>query len=253
MKFGVVLSGGAVRGLAHIGVLKALEENGIYPKYISGASAGAIIGVFYGAGYSPREMEEIALKTNVFEYIKPNIPPNKALFSLEKLDRFLEKYISEKDLSQLKKKVFICATNLNLGFPEYFSKGDIFTLLSASSALPFIFSPVKIGDYTYVDGGITNNLPVEPLVNLADFKIGIDVNPLGVEKDLNNSVKILMRSFFLSIRSNVDVRKSYCDIFIQPEPLLDVGLFSTWKMKEAIEIGYRYTKEVLKNYPNLKG
>ncbi len=251
MKFGVVLSGGAVRGLAHIGVLKALEEKGIYPQYISGSSAGAIIGVFYGAGYSPKELEDIALKTNVLEYIKPNIPPNRALFSLEKMDLFINKYISKKDLSELEKKVFVCATNLNLGFPEYFSKGNISTLLSASSALPFIFSPVEIGDYTYVDGGITNNLPVEPITSLADFKIGVDVNPLGAEMDLNNPIKILIRSFFLSIRSNVDVRKSYCDIFIQPEPLLNIGLFSTWKMKEAIEIGYSYTKQVLKKYPNL--
>ena len=252
MNFGIVLSGGAVRGLAHIGVLKALEENGIYPRYISGSSAGAIIGTFYAAGYSPNEMEQIALKTNIFDYIKPNIPPSKALFSLEKLDSFIDRYISKKDLSKLEKTIYICATNLDLGFPEYFSKGDITTLLAASSALPFIFSPVKIGKYTYVDGGITNNLPVEPLINITDIKIGVDVNPLGIEKDLNNPVKILMRSFFLSIRSNVEVRKSFCNIFIQPEPLLNIGLFSTWKMKEAIDIGYRYTKEILKMFPNLK-
>ncbi len=248
MKFGLVLSGGAVRGMAHIGVIKALEEYGIYPEYISGASAGAIIGVFYASGYSPKEMEDIALKTNVFDYIKPNIPPINSLFSLEKLDKFLEKYISEKDISLLRKKTFICVTNLNKGFPEYFSKGSISLLLSATSALPFIFPPVKIGKDTYVDGGITNNLPVEPIINKADIKIGVDVNPLGKEEEINNPVKILIRSFFLSIRANVDVRRKYCDIFIQPEELTRVGLFSTWKMKEAIDIGYHYTVNLLKRY-----
>ncbi len=248
MNFGVVLSGGAVRGLAHIGALRALEEKGIYPSAISGASAGAIIGVFYAEGYSPKEMEEIALKTNLFEYIKPAIPPSQALFSLEKLDKFLEKYISKKDLSQLERKMFVCVTNLNKGFPEYFSSGDIYTLLMATSALPFVFRPVEMNGYTYIDGGITNNLPVEPLMNISDFKIGIEVNPLGEEKDFKNPVKLLLRSLFLAIRSNVDVRKRYCDLFIQPEDLKNIGLFSTWKMKEAIEIGYRYTKEVLHRY-----
>jgi NTE family protein len=248
MKFGIVLSGGAVRGLAHIGVLKALEEHGVYPTVISGASAGAIIGVFYADGYSPGELEEIALKTNIFDYIKPSFPPGQALFSLEKLDKFLDKYISKKDLSQLEKKMFVCVTNLNKGFPEYFSSGDIYTLLMATSALPFVFKPVEIKGFTYIDGGITNNLPVEPIVNTADFKIGVDVNPMGEETDLKNPVKILIRSLFLAIRSNVDVRKKYCDIFIQPEPLIDIGLFSTWKMKEAIDIGYRYTKDILRRY-----
>ncbi len=142
MKIGIVLSGGAVRGLAHIGVLKALWEYGIYPSCVSGVSAGALIGVFYADGYTPSQIEEIALKINIFDYIKPYIPPGRALFSIENLDIFLGKYISKGDLSLLEKKIFITATNLNKGFPEYFSKGDISILLKATSALPFVFEPV---------------------------------------------------------------------------------------------------------------
>ena len=248
MKFGIVLSGGAVRGAAHIGVLKALHENGIYPGYISGSSAGSIIGAFYSAGYSPEEMEKIALKTNIMDYLKPAIPSVSALFSLENLEKFLDKYIDEKDVSNLKKKLFICATNLNRGFPEYFSNGDLSTLLMASSALPFLFKPVEINGNLYVDGGIMNNLPVEPIIDKVDFRICVEVNPLGEEENLKNPVSILMRSFFLAIRSNVDVRKRYCDLFIQPEELRKIGLFSTWKIKEAIDIGYSFTKNVLRRY-----
>ncbi|WP_456402615.1 patatin-like phospholipase family protein [Persephonella sp.] len=244
MSVGIALSGGAVRGAAHIGVLKALEDRGIYPEVISGSSAGSIVGAFYASGYSPSEMEEIALKTKFFSYLKPELSFS-ALFSLEKLERFIEKYIGKKNINELEKKFFVCATNLNKGVPEYISDGDLFLWISASSSLPFVFKPVEINGFTYIDGGIMDNLPVEPLQNLSDFIIGVDVNPLGVENKLNNAFSILIRSFYLAFRSNVELRKKMCDLFIQPDKLKDVGLFSAWKIKEAIDIGYNYTKEIL--------
>ncbi len=245
--YGIALSGGAVRGAAHIGVLKALEEYGIFPSVISGSSAGSIIGCFYAAGYSPVELEEIILDTNILSYLKPAMNLT-ALFSLEGLEKLIQQYIKVSDISQLEKKLYVCATNLNLGIPEYFDKGNIYEIISASSALPFIFKPVKIGDYMYVDGGIMDNLPVEPLLKKSDFIIGSEVNPLGVEKSFNNPINILLRSFFLAVRANVEARKKYCNLFLQPPELRQIGLFSTWKIKDAINIGYRYTKAVLREY-----
>jgi len=245
-KVGLALSGGAVRGAAHIGVLKALKEFGIEPSVISGSSAGSIIAVFYAAGYSPEEIEEIAVKTNILSMLRPAFNFT-ALFSFEKMEDFFSKYIEEKDLSQLKKEIYVCATNLNTGTPVYFNKGDIFTVVSASCALPFIFKPVEIDNQLFIDGGIMDNLPVEPLLDKGDFIIGSEVNPLGEEKNLNNPFNILIRSFYLAIRSNVDVRKKYCHLFLQPPQLAQIGLFSTSKIQEAIDIGYEYTKNILKN------
>ncbi|WP_457643375.1 patatin-like phospholipase family protein [Persephonella sp.] len=243
-KIGLVLSGGAVRGAAHIGVLKALEESGMEPSFLSGSSAGSIVAVFYGAGYSAEELEKIALGTNMLSMVKPALNIS-ALFSLEKLEDFFSRYIGKKDLSELEKPVYVCATNLNLGTPEYFSKGDIHTVVSASCALPFIFKPVQIGEYIYIDGGVMDNLPVEPLLGQVEYLIGSEVNPLGEEKNLNNPFNILVRSFYLAVRSNVELRKRHCDLFLQPPELLKIGLFSTWKIKEAIDIGYRYAKKVI--------
>ncbi|SNZ02908.1 NTE family protein [Persephonella hydrogeniphila] len=243
-KFGIALSGGAVRGAAHIGVLKALKEFGIKPSIITGASAGSIIAVFYASGYDPVEMEEIILKTNVLSYIKPALNFS-SLFTLEKMEDFFDKYIDKKDLKELDTPVFVCATNLNLGVPEYFSTGNIHQIVSASCALPFIFRPVKIGDYLYIDGGVMDNLPVEPLIGEVDFIIGSEVNPLGKEENLSNPFSILLRSFYLAVRANVEARKKYCHLFIQPPELLKIGIFSTWKLKEAIDIGYRYTKKII--------
>ncbi|WP_457641182.1 patatin-like phospholipase family protein [Persephonella sp.] len=244
MSAGIALSGGAIRGAAHIGVLKALEEKGIKPNCISGSSAGSIVGAFYAAGYSPKEMESIALKTKFLSYMKPELSFS-ALFSLEKLENFLDRYIGKKDISQLEKTLYVCVTNLNKGVPEYKSEGDLFLWISASSALPFIFKPVEYGGNLYIDGGIMDNLPVEPLSKKTDFIIGVDVNPLGVEEKLNNAFSILIRSFYLAFRSNVEIRKRMCNIFIQPDGLVDVGLFSVWKIKDAIDIGYNYTKKLL--------
>ncbi|NPA16928.1 MAG: patatin-like phospholipase family protein [Aquificae bacterium] len=241
---GLVLSGGAVRGAAHIGVLKALEEADIRPEFLSGSSAGSIVSVFYGAGYSPDEIEKIVLETNILSLVKPAFNLT-ALFSLEKMEDFFSKYIGKKDLSELDRKVYVCATDLNAGRPVYFSEGDIFTVVSASCALPFLFKPVEIDGHLFIDGGVMDNLPVEPLLEEVDFIIGSEVNPMGEEKNLNNPFNILIRSFYLAIRSNVEARRKYCDIFLQPPELLQVGLFSTWKIKDAIEIGYRYAKRFI--------
>ncbi|WP_457626021.1 patatin-like phospholipase family protein [Persephonella sp.] len=243
-KVGIALSGGAVRGAAHIGVLKALKEFNIKPSILTGASAGSIIAVFYASGYQPEEMEKILLETNILSYIKPSFSFS-SLFTLEKMADFFDKYINTKNLEELDTPVFVCTTNLNLGVPEYFSSGEIHRIVSASCALPFIFQPVKIGDYLYIDGGVMDNLPVEPLIGEVDLIIGSEVNPLGEEKNLNNPFNILARSFYLAVRANVEARKKYCHLFIQPPQLIKIGIFSTWKIKEAIDIGYRYAKKLI--------
>ena len=246
MKIGIALSGGAVRGLAHIGVLKALEELDIKPDIVSGVSAGSIIGSFYCAGYSPKDMEEIALKTNLNSFILPSIS-KKALFSLDKLESFLEKYIGKINIEDLKIPLIIAATNLNKASVEYFQNGSLIKTVKASCSIPVMFKPVKIDKYFYVDGGVMNNLPVESLREKVDFAIGVEVNPfLEEEKDFNNIISIGIRSFYLAIRSNTETSKKLCDLVIQPIELFNIPLFATWKAKEAIEIGYTFTKELIK-------
>ncbi len=242
-KIGVVLSGGAVRGLAHIGVLKALEEKGIKPSVISGVSAGSIVGAFYCSGYSPDEMKEIALNTNFLQYVKPAIP-TKSFFYFNHFEKFLDKYLKNRNIEDLEIPFYICATNLNKGIPEYFDKGDLKKIVKASSSIPILFEPVKIGKNRYVDGGIMNNLPVEPIKNKADFIIGIDVNPLESEKEFGNIISISVRTLFLAFRANIEPRKNLCNLFIQPKELSKVGLYSIWKAEEAIEIGYETVKNM---------
>lgn len=246
MKVGLVLSGGAIRGLAHIGVLKALHEYGIRPSLLSGVSAGSIVGLFYCSGYSPKEMQDIAIKTNILEYIKPTFS-KRALFSIDSMEEFLRKYINCKDLSELEIPLYVCITNLNTASVEYLSTGSVVDVVKASCSLPVLFKPVKIGQYIYVDGGVMNNLPVEPLLGKVDYTIGVEVNPfLEEEREFSNMVSIGVRSFYLAVRSNIESRKPMCNLFIQPPELVNVPLFATNKKHEAIEIGYNYAKKVLK-------
>ncbi|MCX7760315.1 MAG: patatin-like phospholipase family protein [Hydrogenothermaceae bacterium] len=247
MRFGIVLSGGAVRGLAHIGVLKALEEHGIKPSVVSGVSAGSIIGLFYSAGYSPSDIEDLAIKTDFKSYVKPSFS-KEALFSIESMDTFLEKYIHYKDISELPKEFHVAITNLNTASVEYKNSGDIKKIVRASCSLPVLFRPVKIDKFYYIDGGVMNNLPVEPLVSKVDYIIGVDVNPfLPEEKDFSNLISIGIRSFDLAIKSNTESRKQFCNLFIQPPELTNIPLFAIWKKEDAIKIGYDYTKELLKS------
>jgi NTE family protein len=241
----IALSGGAVRGASHIGVLRALEEFGIKPNIVSGSSAGSIIAVFYSAGYSPKEMEEILLKTKYFDYIKIKFPKT-AFFSLEKLDKIFEKYISVKDISELQKKTYITIVNLKKGQPEYIDKGNIGLYVKASCALPVVFEPVYINGEPYIDGGIMDNLPVEPFLKYKDiYIIGSEVNPMPSNLKGFNIISLGILSFYLSMRANVEKNKKYCDLFIQPPDLAKIGLFNTKKIKDAIDIGYFYTKKLL--------
>ncbi len=243
-RIGIVLSGGAVRGFAHIGVLMALEEKGIIPQYVSGTSAGSIIGAFYCAGYTPSQLFEIAEEINFLAHIRPNIVPKKSLFKIVNLDKTLKKYIKQTNIEDLPKPFFVGISNLSDGVPEYWDKGDITTALLCSSSLPFFFEPVCVNGKLYVDGGLMNNLPVEPLIDKCDYIIGVEVNPLWKEKNLNNIVSISLRSFYLAIRSNIEVRKRYCNVFIQPPSLSKIGLFELWKWKEAVKIGYEFVKNI---------
>jgi len=243
---GISLSGGAFRGLAHIGMLMALDEHGINPQVVSGTSAGAIVGSFYAAGYSPYEMQQLAIKTNFIPYLKPTLPLQ-SLMTLEKLGDFIEKYIGKLDLSVLPKKLVVCATNLQQGCPEYFSKGELSLAVMASSALPFLFQPVTINDTLYIDGGVMNNLPVEPLLGKVDHIIGINVNPVGFEPRFTNLFSIMARSFVLAIRSNTEARIKLCDSYLMPSELVRIRLFYPGDTGETIKIGYNYTKKFLES------
>lgn len=239
MRIGIALSGGGSRGIAHIGILKALEEFGIHPAVISGSSAGAIIGALYAYGYKPDEIFEIVLRTKLFKILRPAFTKS-GLLTLEKTYDFFNTLLPTDSFDSLKIPMYICATNVKNGCSTFFSSGSLIRSVMASSAIPVIFSPVEIDDNHYIDGGITNNMPIDPLIGQCDKVIGMHCNPVDEEYGSGNMKALLERTFLLAINGNVENRKNNCDLFLEPYDLRKYGAFDFAKSKEIFDKGYEY-------------
>ena len=143
MKIGISLSGGGARGFAHIGVLKALEENDIFPDVIAGTSAGAIIGALYAAGKTPDEMLDFVRESSILKIFRVTLP-NKGLTSLDYLRERLEEVLPVDDFASLQKELYVAVTNLKSGELEIIHHGLLHETIMASSAIPLVFKPVEI-------------------------------------------------------------------------------------------------------------
>ncbi|OIP01455.1 MAG: hypothetical protein AUJ97_07055 [Bacteroidetes bacterium CG2_30_32_10] len=241
-KLGLVLSGGGARGFAHIGVLKALNEAGIYPDIISGVSAGSIVGAFYADGFSPDEILEIFSDHRFFNYMEL-IFPKRGLLKITGLLRVITQHLRSKTFEELKVPLIISATDLIEGKTVYFSEKDLPKAIIASSSIPVLFTPIEMNGSIYVDGGVLNNLPVEPIKTLCKILIGVHVNPTGKQLILKSLANVAERSFHLSIATNVKHNAAQCDFFIELKELSNYGVFDISKAKEMVEIGYQYTKK----------
>lgn len=245
--YGLVLSGGGVKGVAQIGAIKALEEFGIFPTYISGTSSGAIVGAFYAAGYDWKEMLSFFRSTNLFSF--QNYPLRKpGIIDSDRFSDVFKKIFSENSFEALKKNLFITTSDLIKNEMVCFHQGELIKPLLASAAFPGVFSPIKMNNSLYADGGITNNFPIEPLLAHCDKIIGIYVNPVKKIKpeDLKTSVSVMERAYSIS-RANISMRKfNKCDLVICPEELNHFGTFSISHIDEIFDIGYQETVNKLK-------
>jgi len=243
----LVLSGGAARGLAHIGVYKYLHERGIGIKAVSGSSAGAIVGAFIAAGYKPGEMVRIAKETKPYKVFRPNIPPKVSLFSNKPILEFFRKYLPGR-FEDLRIPLYVSETELNGGRNRIFYKGNLISSLTASSALPPFFEPVKIEGKFYNDGGFSNDLPVEPFRGCKCKKLCVDVTPVepNPEWEPKNFVEITFRSFLIAVRNHKKEKEKLCDIILKPE-LGDLGFINYLKVEEFVERGYRKAEKSLQN------
>jgi len=249
MKIGIAFSGGGSRGIAHAGILKGFQQFGIKPEIITGTSAGSIVGALYAYGYPPDEILKIILKTKLLRILRPAFTWA-GLLTLEKTYDFFKSLLPTDSFESLKIPMYVCATNLKNGRPTFFSSGSLIRSVMASSAIPVIFSPVEIDGTHYIDGGITNNLPVEPLIGHCDRIIGMHCNPVDKNYDTGNMKELLERTFIMTINGNVEKRKSACDLFLEPYELKNYGAFDFAKAEDIFRVGYEYA---LKNEKQLIG
>ncbi|HEY0177712.1 MAG TPA: patatin-like phospholipase family protein [Pedobacter sp.] len=240
-KVGIVLSGGGIRGIAHLGVLKALINAGIKISHISGTSAGSIVGAFYASGIDPEEGLDIFLKTKLLRFIRP--AGSLGLVSIEHTSTLLKNFFPEDSIENLKIPLTITATNFSEGNLVYFSKGPLIKAIQASCCIPGIFRPIMIDGQMYVDGGILNNFPVEPLLNDCDFIIGSSCNHLKPVSSITNITSLMATAGLMTVNKDMEQKASFCNIMIEPKGM---GEISTFDMKKAETIYWLAYEEALK-------
>lgn len=235
-KYGICLSGGGARGVAHIGVLQALESAGIIPGIISGASAGAMVGALYAEGFSPHQIFTLIENKTIYSIIKMGLP-NKGMMELAYFRKVLTENITHDSFEKLKKPFYIAVTNLNSGKCEIIGSGKLIDYVIASQSIPLVFKPQEIGDQLYIDGGVMNNLPVEPIRDQCEILIGVNVNPINYSDKLNSMREVGYRVLNISLMVNMEERLKLCDYVIEPQTA-NYTIFDINKAKTIYDKGY---------------
>jgi len=241
-KIGIALGGGGSRGFAHIGVLKALEEEGIYPDIISGTSAGSIVGSFLADGKTPDEIMEIMREIELTDVAKIGLP-KKGFASLDNLRKKLKENLSATQFSELQKPLYLGLSNLLSGEIDYISEGDVTKAVQGSSSIPIIFSPVEINDQIYVDGGMLDNVPVKPLIDQCDLIIAVDIMPIEKIEAIDDVKDVITRVFQMGVSMQSYSRDS-CDLIIEIEALAKYNILDTSHNEEIYKLGYDYVKNL---------
>lgn len=249
-RVGISLSGGAARGIAHLGVLKALQELHVPVHVISGTSSGAIVGTFYSAGWQPEEVLKLIRETNINRLLRPAFSKF-GLMTMDEVERLLEKYLGDISFEDLKNELVISAADINQGITVYFSEGKLMKPLLAACSVPLLYKPIAHGEHLLLDGGLLNNLPVECLTNRCDFVIGSHCNPLDHQARITTTRSMIQRTFQLAINNNVQSRYKYCDLLIEPPALKTIDLLNYTRAEEIYDIGYRYTLSLAEKLKHL--
>ena len=241
-----VLSGGGCRGFAHLGVVKALQEHDIYPAEIAGTSAGSIAGAFLANGFTPDEVKDLFVNK-----LKPSMLTwngfKMGLVSMNKIKDFIQKNLRYTNFEDLPIPFYATATNFIDGRQHIFHKGRIIDAIIAASSIPILFPPVFIDDIPFVDGGLSNNLPVEPFLHKMNEVISIYVNPISLFNPEETAVQLMDRTLHLIHREMIGRASAGSLLYIEPVELQKFGLFDIHKTPDIFEIGYSYTKELLRN------
>ena len=177
-KIGLALSGGSIKGFAHLGVLQYMDEIGLKPDIIAGTSAGAIMGAFYADGYSPKEIFEIFSSVG-FRGMTSLLPKRGGMFSTKNFMERLKTYLHHQNIEELPIPLRIVATDLDNGCQHVFSEGALAERIMASCSVPVLFQPVVIDRVSYVDGGLFRNFPVTVIREECDKVIGVNLGNIS--------------------------------------------------------------------------
>ncbi len=250
-RVGLVLGGGAARGIAHVGVLQALEENGIYPAVIAGTSVGALVGGLYAAGVSSMRLATIVRDLSWLDLVSVRLPtinwsdPARTIpmgmVDLDKLIEWIDQVVgSPVDIQQLNLPYAAVATDLLSGEIVVMNEGPLAEAVRASCSVPGVFTPYHRNGRLLVDGVVVNNLPVSVAQDLgADYVIAVDLLPLlgDAQAEPRNVVELSMTALFMLARAT-QIEQELADILIVPE-IAHVNLADLSAGEVLLEAGKR--------------
>jgi NTE family protein len=216
-RIALVLGGGAAKGFAHIGVIKALESQGVHPDIVVGTSAGSVVGALYASGMSGFELQRLALDLKESSFSDWSIP-DRGFLRGEALQEFVNKTVQRRPLEKLGVPIAVVATDLQSGEAVIFQRGDTGMAVRASSAVPGLFQPVLINGREYVDGGLVSPLPVRIARKMgADIVLASDISAKPALAKIQDTIDILLQTFAIMGNSIANQERQDADVVIQPD------------------------------------
>lgn len=235
-RIGLALGGGAARGFAHIGVIQVLEEAGIKPQLVVGTSAGSLVAALYATGRSGAELGMLALGMDESALTDWSFP-GRGVIRGEALARYVREQTGGISIEKMKLPLGIVATDLDSGQPILFQRGDPGVAVRASSAVPAVFQPVKIGDREYVDGGLVSPVPVRFARQMgAELVLAIDISSPPEGQATGDAMRMLLQTFAIMGKSINTLELRDADVVFRPR-LAGVGSADFASRQRAIVAG----------------
>ncbi|MEJ1959432.1 MAG: patatin-like phospholipase family protein [Nitrosomonadales bacterium] len=216
IKVALVLGGGGTRGFAHVGVIKALEAQGIVPDIIVGTSVGAAVGALYASGLSGFQLQELSIPMKEESVIDWSWP-NRGIFTGKTLEDFINRTVNQKPLEKLQRTFAVVSTDLQTGEEIIFRTGNTGLAVRASCAVPGLFQPTEINGRSYVDGGLVRPVPISEARALgADFIIAVDISNKPENNPTNSTTDVLMQTFDIMSQTINRYELPKADVVIHP-------------------------------------
>ncbi|MEI6618362.1 MAG: patatin-like phospholipase family protein [Betaproteobacteria bacterium] len=237
-RIGLALGGGAARGFAHVGVIQVLEEAGIRPNLVSGTSAGSLVAALYASGKTGAQLQTIAETMEEATIADWTLQVfTRGALRGEALAKYVNTQVGQKPIEALPMPLGIVATDLNSGNDIVFQRGDTGTAVRASSAVPAIFQPVKIGSHEYVDGGLVSPVPVRAARKMgADLVIAVDISSPPESASAAGTIDILLQTFTIMGKSINSLELLSADVVVRPQ-LQGISSADFGARKRSIEAG----------------
>jgi NTE family protein len=217
-RIGLALGGGAAKGFAHVGVIAVLEQAGIEPSLVVGTSAGSLVAAFYASGMNAAQLQATAMRmeeVTLADWMVPLI--NRGLFRGEALARFVNDAVASRPIEDMRLTLGVVAADLANGQPILFRRGNTGAAVRASSAVPAIFQPVRIGGRDYVDGGLVAPVPVQFARQMgAEFVIAVDISQPPEGQPAGDTLQILMQTFNIMGQAINQHELKQADLLVRP-------------------------------------